>query len=465
MLQLIIVLIFVAAMILIGVLTRKNATDTKNFFVMGQKGSTLYIAGSLFATIVGASATLGMAGLGYSRGFTGMWWLLPGSIGLAILGIFLAKKVRETGLYTLPELAAKQFNGLVGLAVAVLVPIAWLGVIGGQIIAAGKIMAVLGIGSPELWMVISTVAFVFFTVLGGQWAVIKTDLYQGIIIFFGIGGGLIFILSKIGGFGALVSQLPSSYLSFPLSETFGGYDLVKLILLVGLVYVVGPDIYSRVLSARDAVTAQRSVFWTSALLLPLTFGVAIIGMSAAVLFPGITAEQALPTVIEEVMPPVLSGLVLAALLCAVMSPSLLLSASTIVSEDIIHKLLPTLNEKKMLLISRIIVAVMGMLSLLVALYLKGIINSLLYAYTIFTAGVIPLVIAGFYRERLKVTPIGALAALVGGGSLGLISQLLNIKYLDLGALGASVVLLFGVSLLERSIKSTRRQETHVVERF
>jgi SSS family solute:Na+ symporter len=456
MLQLTIVLIFVITMILIGILTRKNATDIKNFFVMGQKGSTLYIAGSLFATIIGASATLGMAGLGYSRGFTGMWWLLPGSIGLVILGSFFAKKVRETGLYTLPELATKQYDRWVGLAVAVLIPVAWLGVIGGQIVAAGKIMAVLGIGSPELWMVISTVAFVFFTVLGGQWAAIKTDLYQGIIIIVGIGGGLIFILTRLGGIQNLISQLPSDYLAFPVSENFGVYDLLKLLLLVGLTYVVGPDIYSRILSARDGATARRSVFWAAGLLIPLTLSVVIIGMSAFVLFPDITSEQALPTIVKEIMPPLMSGLVLAALLCAVMSPSLLLSASTIVTEDIIHKLKPSINEKQVLLISRISVAVMGTLSLLVALYFKGIINSLLYAYTIYTAGVIPLIIAGFYREKLKVTPLAALVALAGGGSLGLISQLLKIKYLDLGALGTSIILLFGVSLIERGIKSRRQ---------
>jgi SSS family solute:Na+ symporter len=455
MLQLVIVIIFVVVMILIGVLTRKNATDTKNFFVMGQKGSTLYIAGSLFATIVGASATLGMAGLGYTRGFTGMWWLLSGSIGLLILGLLLAKKVRETGLYTLPELAARQYNQWVGLAVAVLILIAWLGVIGGQIVAAGKIMSVLGMGSAELWMGISTAAFVFFTVLGGQWAAIKTDLYQGIIIIVGIGGGMIFILTRLGGLSGLMKQLPTSYVSFPLSETFSFYDLVKLLFLVGLTYVVGPDIYSRVLSARDGATARRSVFWAAGLLLPLAFSIVVIGMSAAVLFPGIAAEQALPTIVKELMPPVMAGLVLAALLCAVMSPSLLLSASTIVSEDIIHRLKPSLNEKQVLTISRICVAVMGLLSLIVALYLKGIISSLLYAYTIFTAGVIPLVIAGFYREKLKVTSLGAMTALVGGGSLGLISQLLKIKYFDLGALGASICLLFVVSFIERKIRNLR----------
>jgi solute:Na+ symporter, SSS family len=452
MLQLIVVLVFFLAMVFLGILTRKKAGDTPNFFVMGRQGSTLYIAMSLFATIIGASATLGMAGLGYSHGLTGMWWLLPGAIGLVILGIFFAKKVRTTGYYTLPQIAARQYGPVVGLAVSILIPIAWLGVIGGQIVAAGKIMSVVGIGSPELWMLISTAAFVLFTMLGGQWAAIRTDLYQGIIIIVGIGGGLIFVLTKVGGLGALFSQLPSSFNSFPLAETFGYYDLAKLLLLVGLVYVVGPDIYSRLLSAKDGPTAQRATYWGAALIVPLALAVVLIGMSAAALFPGIPAERAFPTVIQQTMPPVLAGLVLGTLLCAVMSSSLLLSASTIVTEDIIHRFKPNLKEKQLLLTSRLVVALMGGFSLLVALYLKGIISSLLFAYTVFSSGVIPLIIFGFFREKLKITPAGAMTSIIGGGGAGLLSQLLKIQYLDIGAIGISIALLFLVSWIERSIR-------------
>jgi SSS family solute:Na+ symporter len=454
MLQLIIILIFFLAMTFLGIFTRNKAGDTQNFFVMGRKGSTLYISMSLFATIIGASATLGMAGLGYSRGLTGIWWLLPSTIGLVILGLFLAKKVRVTGLYTLPQIAAKQYGPVVGLAVSILIPIAWLGVIGGQIVAAGKIMSVVGIGSPELWMLISTAAFVLFTMIGGQWAAVRTDLYQGIIIIVGIGGGLIFVLTKVGGIGALFSQLPSSFSSFPIAENFGVYDLVRMLLTVGLVYVVGPDIYSRILSAKDEKTAQRSTYWAAVLIVPLALAVVLIGMSAAVLFPGISSERAFPTVVQQTMPPLLAGLILGSLLCAVMSSSLLLSASTIVTEDIIHRFKPNLKEKQLLLTSRLVVALMGILSLLVALYLKGIISSLLFAYTVFSSGVIPLIIFGFFREKLKITPAGAMAAIIGGGGVGLLSQLFKIKYLDIGAIGIGIILLFLVSWIERSIKNT-----------
>ena len=82
-------------------------------------------------------------------------------------------------------------------------------------------------------------------------------------------------------------------------------------------------------------------------------------------------------------------------------------------------------------------------------------NSMMFAYTIFTAGLAPIVIAGFYKDKLKVTATGALAAIIGGGATGLISKINNIKYLDLGALGISVVLLFAVSWIDRYTRKQR----------
>jgi len=182
----------------------------------------------------------------------------------------------------------------------------------------------------------------------------------------------------------------------------------------------------------------------------------IIGMGAASLFPGITPEQAFPTVISELFSPLLGGIILAALLCAVMSSAdtTLLSASTILSIDIIGRFRPTANQSGVLPRSRWAIVLLGICALIVALMLKGVISALLFAYTVYTAGVILPVLAGFFKNRLKVTSTGALAALTGGGSAGLISKLLAIKYLDLGALLISGVLLFLVSYIDRRYRST-----------
>jgi len=455
MVDLIIIVVYFAVVVAIGIFSRKTARDANGFFVASRRSSTPWIAGSLVATIIGGSATVGMAGLGFSRGLTGAWWLLVGSIGLVVLGLFFAERVRKFGLYTLPQLIGKQYGRNIALAASILIVIAWLGVLAGQIVAAGQIMSVLKIGTPILWMVIFNAVLVTYTLLGGQYAVIKTDVLQTGMIFTGIFVGLAQLLSRLGGFGGLVNSLPPAKLSFPLSPTFGGYELVSYLLLIGLTYVVGPDMYSRLFSARDAKTARNSVFWAALLIAPLAFAITLMGMGASILFPNIAPEQAFPALIQGVFPPVAGAIVLAAVVSAIMSPALLLTASTILSNDIITKLRPSLNEKQVVLISRWGVVVLGILSLLLALTLKGVINALLFAYTVYTCGLILPVIAGFYKNRLKVTPMGALVAIIGGGSTALLSKIFSIQYLDLGALAISAVLLFLVSFIDNRVRSRR----------
>jgi len=180
----------------------------------------------------------------------------------------------------------------------------------------------------------------------------------------------------------------------------------------------------------------------------------LIGMGASALFPQIAPEQAFPVVITEVLPPFLGGVVLAALLGALMSSAdtVLLTASTILSVDIIGRFKPALSQAKLLSYSRRVMVVLGLGSLVLALALKGVMNALLFAYTIYTCGLILPVIAGFYKERLKVTPLGALVAIIGGGSSALASRLLDIKYLDLGSLLISISLLFMVSFIDNRLR-------------
>jgi len=457
LLQLTIIAIYLAGMLAVGLVSRRRAKAADDFFVAGRRGTVLTITGALLATIVGGSATVGMAGLGFSQGLTGAWWLLVGSIGLVVLGLFFARRVREFALYTLPELVEKQYNSQVSLAASVLIVIAWLGIIAGQIVAAGKIMSVVGVGSPLLWMVVSAAVFIAYTMLGGQHAIIRTDAVQAGIISAGIFGGLALVLWRLGGFSGLRESLPVEQFAFPLSAEFDSYQLVSLLLLVGLTYVVGPDMYSRLFCARDGRVARASAFWTALLIIPFALGVTVIGMGALALFPEIAPEQAFPTVIKEVLPPLLGGVVLAALLGAVMSSAdtLLLSASTILTVDIVKRFRPSLDQGRVLALSRWGILILGLVSLLLAWRLGGVIRALLFAYTIYTAGLILPVIAGFYRDRLKVTSVGALVAIGGGGATALVSKMLDIKYLDLGSLLVSVVLLFGVSLIEGRIRARR----------
>ena len=455
MLELVIIILYFAAIVIIGLYNRKKTQSIDEFIVAGRKGSTLFITGSLLATIVGGSATIGLSGMAFRQGLTGSWWLLAGTAGLVVLGFFFAKKVRNYALYTIPELIEKQYDSRVALAGSILVVVSWVGIIAGQIVAAGKIMSVLGIGTPLVWMLIFSFVFITYTIFGGQRAIIRTDTVQVSIIFIGVLVSLGFVISKVGGFDGLRESLTADKFAFPLSSEFNAYDLIKLLLLVGLTYVVGPDMYSRLFCARDGNVARKSTFYAAGLLVPFAFAIALIGMGAAVLFPDIASEQAFPTIIKEVLPSFMGGIVLAALLCAVMSSAdtCLLSAGTILTVDIIKKFKTNPGENSTLALSRWMILIVGIASMALAWKLGGVISSLLFAYTVYSAGLIMPVIFGFYKSKLKVTSNGALAAMLCGGTSAIISKIADIKYLDLGSLFIGILVLIVVSLVDNYLKS------------
>ncbi len=464
MLDTIIIILYFLVMIGIGAYAylKKETSSNDGFFVANRSGSTLLITGSLCATFIGASVVIGMAGRGYTMGLAGAWWLLVGAIGLLILGLFFARRVRKAGLYTLPALVERQYGSGAGFAASILIVVAWVAIIAAQILAVEAILSVILPFDVSSWILMAVAAtiFIIYTVLGGQYSIIRTDFVQFAILIVGILIALGLVLNDAGWIGGLRDSLDPDFFSFPVSGSFGWYELVTLLILTGATYVVGPDMYSRLFCARDGNVARSSALLAGAIAIPIAFIVILIGMSARVLFPDISASQAFPTVIENVLPIGVSGLVVAALLAAIMSSAdtVLLTTSTILSQDIIRKLYPNMTEGRSLFISRIGVLVIGALALVVALELEGIISSLFLAYTIFTSGVVIPVIAGFFKDKLKINSIGAMAAIIGGGGTALVINRLDhydklggIEHLDLVGIGVCIVLLFSVSWITKML--------------
>jgi SSS family solute:Na+ symporter len=462
LLDLAIIIIYFLGLIAVGIYAYRNkkSSTPNGFFVANRSGSSLLIIGSLCATIIGASVTLGMAGLGYFRGLTGAWWLLVGSAGLLILGFFFARTVRRFGLYTLPELVEKQYGKTTGVVASVLIVISWMAIVAAQIIAAGKILSVM-LPSIELapLMIIAAAVFTIYTVLGGQYSVIRTDFVQFGIIVVGVIVCLGLVLSHVGGSSGLQNSLPSDYFSFPVSTKFGWLDLLSLLILVGSTYVVGPDMYSRLFCARNEKVAKTSALSAALITIPIAFIIVLIGIGAKVLYPDIGQEQALPMIVRYILPAGATGLVIAAILAAVMSSAdtCLITTSTIFTADIYKRIFPKMGERRTVAVSRIAVLVIGGLSLAIALQLQGIINSLMLAYTVFTSGVVLPVVAGFFKNKLKVNSIGAVAAIIGGGGTALwikqwqVTSLagVHIGHIELIGFGVCAVLLFGVSWITR----------------
>lgn len=462
MLNFIIITAYLACMLVVGFTSSRRIKGIAGFYVSDRSGSALLVSGSLLATIVGASQTLGLAGLGYARGLVGAWWMLVGSVGLIILTFRLAGKVRATEVYTLPELLKRQYGSeSLKIIASLLISLAWLGVIAAQVVAAGKIMT--SLWPVPLWLsvVVMGGVFVGYTTLGGQYSVLKTDFIQFIIILAGVVACLVLSVNAAGGFSAMAKTLPASHFSFPVSEQFTWNDLLIFLLFVGSTYLVGPDIYSRLLSARSPATAKRATLTAALVMIPLAFVITLIGVCARVLFPGIPAENAFPAVVMNLLPAGVNGFVIAALLAAVMSTAAtcLLTTSTIVVSDVLRPLLKGSHatDKRMLLYSRIVIVLVGLFSVLIALHAQGIISSLLMAYTVYSGGLVIPVIFGFYAKRFSLNHVGAMGAVATGGGLALALKLSSLDGLLVVCFPVSLLVLFAVSraAAHRGQKETR----------
>lgn len=435
-----IMICYFLTMIGIGAISARHASGLDEFHLAGRRVKYVMLTSTLCATIVGASATIGMAGLGFKEGLTGAWWMLSGTVGLLVLSILFAGKIRSEGCYTLPELIGTFYGEKVRTAASLLIIISWIGVICVQIIASGKVLSALFGGSEQAFMAASALIFILYTVQGGQHSVVRTDLVQFVIIL----AGIALLLSRTldaTGLAFLKAQ------SFPVSPGRDAVGVLSMILVVGSTYLVGPDIYSRIFLAKDPGTARNSIVMSAIILIPLAFAVTVLGISAKILFPGIQAEQALPVLMKSMLSPLERGIVGSALLAAFMSSAAtpLMTATTTMALDLYRKARPSSGVPELMRTSRMGAVAIGLAALALALTGSGIIAMLFSVYTVFTSGMLVPVVAGFYKEKLGLTSLGALTALVGGGLTGI---LLGKSYPLLG-LAVSAVLLISVSLIDR----------------
>jgi SSS family solute:Na+ symporter len=438
---------FLIFMLLIGVTSFKKISSLSSFYVSSRGTSSLWLAGSIVATTIGGSATLGLAGIGFSKGLPGAWWLMSGSICMMILAALWAKKVREYGVYTLPEILEKQYNSsTLKIVSSVVIIAAWMGIISAQMIAAGKILDILWPGYYRFFVILCGAVFIFYTVSGGQLSIIKTDFFQTLFIFTGIILILVLAFVKYGSPRALT--LPESYLSFPVNNYFTYRDILIYFLFVGTSFLAGPDIYSRILSAKDSNTAKKGVFAAACMIMLIAVAVTLIGVYAKGVNPGIAPEGAFLDLAMNILPESLKGLLLAALLAAVMSSAdtCLLTSGVILSADVLKPLFyRDIDEKKELKYTRIIILLLGIFSLSTALYIDGIIKSLLLALTVYTSGIIIPVVFGFYREKLSLNAAGAVSACIAGGGSALIMKISGMDQFLVYIFSAAVIILFAVS--------------------
>jgi SSS family solute:Na+ symporter len=425
MIDLLIIAGYFAVMLWVG--WRARGHSPEGYWVAGRRYGSLPVSASLVATIFGASSTLGIIGLGYSRGLTGAWWSLVGGIALIPFSFFLAARVRGMEVYTLPDILRRAYGERVAMAGALVIALAWCGVVAAQIVAGALLLGGVVSAPFHLALGVVTVVFVLYTLWGGQTSVVRTDSWQILLFVASILAALLLLLRGGFGEGGLAAAVPPAFLQFPVSPDFGWYQvLVFYPLIIGLPYLVGPDIYSRVFCARDGRAARRAGLAAAALVIPLSFVLALVGILIRVRFPDVTPEAAFPLAVTSLAPVGLKGLIVVGVLGAIMSSAdtTLMSASTILSLNVVDRW-AKLDAPGQLRLTRVFVVVVGVVAWGIAAFEQGIIASLLLAYTVFVGGVALPTLGSFWRDRLGISPTGALWAVIVGGVFGVLGEVRN----------------------------------------
>jgi solute:Na+ symporter, SSS family len=404
---------YLAAVLAIGLAWRRRAgRDEASFFLADRSLNTFWGFIGLASLTTGGSTTVALAALVYMHGLPGLWLDLSGALGLAALGLFLARRVRREGVVTLPEIVGRHYGETARRVAGVLVlasEIVWFALLTEttQVV----LTAALGI-APTGALVLATAVFVTYTALGGQFAVVRTDLLQYGLMLVGIPGvALVCALRGAGGF----SRLAAEFLRFPTSPSFGVSDILAMLVLIGLPHMVGSDVYLKLLSCRDEETARRSALLAAVSKVLFGLSVAAIALAARAALPPVDAPHALPAAVLGFAPPALAALVLVALVATMQTSAdvVLLSATAVTARDLAP---PILGGPMPLWAARLLTPLYGGLGLATALAMnRDVLETLKLGYSIFAAGLILPVLAALWPGLPRVPPRGAIAAMATGG--------------------------------------------------
>ena len=430
-------------MLALGLYHWRKIVDFREYVVAGGHQGAWPVALSMLATIIGASATLGVASLVVDVGFPAFWWLGVGAVGLLLQARLLSARVRQLNANTLPDVAGivmgREARVLIGLVIAV----SWTGIVAAQFTALSQILfALTGWADTRTVLICISLGVIAKTAVGGQIAIIRTDIPQFAFIFGGVAAACFFLYQGEGAAGMLARvEL--------LNARFDAERLLTLALLVGGAYFIGPDVFSRNLAARDAATARRAT--AAAGLVLVVFAVLLAFLALWVVEQGHGRPELNPLLllIRDYLPVPLAVLLGFGLISALISSAdtCLLSAATIVEND----LLGGRSLKRV----RLLVVLLGLLSLGIALHRTDIIALLITAYSVYVPGVVPpLFVAIMCYGRQPLSKPVWLAAVFAGGACGLLGGLAQISYLPLAGMGLSGILALA------SVYSGRRTGRH-----
>ncbi len=377
---------------------------------------------------------LGLPGYAYLQGLEAVWIALGLGIGTYLNWKWVAYRLRRFteaagNAITLPDYFANRFddhNKSLRVLSALFILVFFLIYTAAGFVAGAKLFeSVFGLPYHSA-LIIGVVVIISYTALGGFMAVSWTDFFQGIIMFFAIITVPMIGIHALGGFEKTAQAWQTVSPGFMNLTTHGngepltGISIISL-MAWGIGYFGQPHILTRFMAIRSPKEIKPArhiaMVWV---IISLTCAV-VVGMIGRVYLPETLSESESEKVfmllIDQLTHPIIGGILLAAVLAAIMSTadSQLLVTSSALTEDLYRVIIrPTASEKELVRVSRGTVVIVAVLACVIALKPDSSVLGLVsYAWAGFGATFGPLVLFSLYWKRMSRN--GALAGIIGGG--------------------------------------------------
>ncbi len=414
--------VYFLALFAIGAWARQRTRDGDSYFIGGRGLGALVASLSYAAGSSSAWTILGVSGIAFSQGVSAIW-LLPGTLtGHVLAWFWLGRRLRDAAhrdrWVTLNDLVADGVGGrarTVLLSVAgLVVAVSFIFYVAAQFQGAAVTFAnFMAVGELQA-LLLGAGILLAYTLLGGFWAVSVTDALQALLML--VAALLLpgFALAAAGGPLGLVEGLAATASPAQLSFTGERQGLLAAGFLLGMVSVgLGPlgqpHLLNRIMAIRDTRHLRTARVVALVWFVVVLGGMFLLGLCGHVLLaatPVGDSEQVFFELTNRLLPTVLAGVLIAAVLSAIMSTadSQLLVAASAVGHD--------LMRGTSLLGSRLVVLLVGVLAVLVAYGLPdAIFSRVLFAWNALGAAFGPVVIARLLRWRLPPAAVtGAVAA-------------------------------------------------------
>src|SRR5438093_1327683 len=368
-----IIAVYFVVIFAIGFYFSMRERTSTDYFLAGRHVGWFAIGASLFVSNISTEHFIGLAGSGATSGLAVGHFEWLACLILLILGWVFVPFYLRSNVFTMPEFLERRFNRQCAVYLAGISIIAYIFTkISVQLYAASVVLE--RVAGWKLWetAVVLVIATGIYTVAGGLAAVIYTDTVQTLILITGAVALTVIGLMRVGGLAHLRAMVPPDYFhmikpvsdpNFPWTGIFFGAPILGI-----WYWCTDQVIVQRVLSARDEGHAKAGTIFAGFLKVLPVFMLVLPGIIAFALFPEQVKKPdfAYPTLVLNLLPVGLVGLVMAALLAAVMGAmsSVFNSASTLATLDFYKKIRPQASERQLVNFGRIATAFMVLLGLL-----------------------------------------------------------------------------------------------------